>query len=77
MAKEKLVTIHVHTPFTLTLGDQTAILKQTEAWAKGAVYQAGDLIWEAKGQEATLKQGKKIVAILLALSLCLQEEIIL
>ncbi|EPS8014253.1 STY1053 family phage-associated protein, partial [Salmonella enterica subsp. enterica serovar Newport] len=21
MAKEKLVTIHVHTPFTLTLGD--------------------------------------------------------
>ncbi|EMV5153642.1 hypothetical protein AACN70_002784 [Escherichia coli] len=23
MAKEKLVTIHVHTPFTLTLGDQS------------------------------------------------------
>ena len=46
---------------TLTLGGQNATLKQTEAWAKGAVYQAGDLTWEAKGQEATLKQGKKIV----------------
>lgn len=23
MAKEKLVTIHVHTPFTLTLGDHS------------------------------------------------------
>ena len=34
---------------TLTLGGQNATLKQTEAWAKGAVYQAGDLIWEAKG----------------------------
>ena len=46
---------------TLTLGGQNATLKQTEACAKGAVYQAGDLTWEAKGQEATLKQGKKIV----------------
>ncbi len=46
---------------TLTLDGQSAVLKQTEAWAKGAVYKAGDLTWEAKGQEATLKQGKKIV----------------
>lgn len=28
MAKEKLVTIHVHTPFTLTLGDL-----KTGVWA--------------------------------------------
>ena len=46
----------------LSFDGKSMTLKQTTAWAKGAIYEGEGLIWEAQGDTARLtRAGKRIV----------------